>query len=196
MSLTKYLAATQRNLSPQDTDLIEVTLSTLYALDKLFNLLRNRSELLELLSLRLTWEELRLRALTDHTEIMADSRAFLMNCARWSPTIYSSSTSTSSGGKAESLTRSARFSLADSLSKSVTQISSRISTLRHGHVSMSAKTLDRFIEESPDSIPEWILDEQDKLEELCGNEITAVARFLLDVVTQWKRCCLLICFSI
>ena len=37
-------AAAQRNLSPADTDLIELTLTTIYALDKLFHLLRDRSE--------------------------------------------------------------------------------------------------------------------------------------------------------
>ncbi|KAI0787101.1 hypothetical protein BC629DRAFT_1440299 [Irpex lacteus] len=53
-------AAAQRNLSPADTDLIELTLTTIYALDKLLRLLRDRSNRLELLSDRLTWEERRI----------------------------------------------------------------------------------------------------------------------------------------
>ncbi|KAG9088096.1 hypothetical protein FS749_002417, partial [Ceratobasidium sp. UAMH 11750] len=53
--LTK--AATQRNLSREDTDLIEVTLTTLRALDQLLHLLRSRSDNLDLMAMRLTWEE-------------------------------------------------------------------------------------------------------------------------------------------
>ena len=58
-SVLFVLAATQRNLSPEDTDLIEITLTTLFALDKLLHLLRDHSELLNLLGICLTWEEQR-----------------------------------------------------------------------------------------------------------------------------------------
>ena len=38
-AIATWLAAAQRNLSPADTDLIEVALTTIYALDKLLHLL-------------------------------------------------------------------------------------------------------------------------------------------------------------
>jgi hypothetical protein len=50
-------AATQRNLSPADTDLIEVTLTTFLGLDRLIHLLRSRSDALELTGVRLTWKK-------------------------------------------------------------------------------------------------------------------------------------------
>ncbi|CCA73128.1 related to putative cytoplasmic structural protein [Serendipita indica DSM 11827] len=81
-------AATQRNLSPADTDLIEVTLTTLLALDKLVHLLRSRSEFLELTGLRLTWEEKRLGAWAEHQSIQEDIEAFVKKSARWTPEAY------------------------------------------------------------------------------------------------------------
>lgn len=49
------LGATQHDLSPADTDLIEITLTTLFAVDKLQHLLRNRRRALTLLNYRLQY---------------------------------------------------------------------------------------------------------------------------------------------
>jgi len=46
----------KRNLSPQDTDVIELTLTTIYDFDKLLHLLRDRSENLDHSAIRLTWK--------------------------------------------------------------------------------------------------------------------------------------------
>jgi hypothetical protein len=81
-------AATQRNLSPEDTDLIELTLTTLLALDKLLHLLRDRSESLDLLDLRLTWEEQRVTAWRERRSIVSDLEVFLSSRARWSLDTY------------------------------------------------------------------------------------------------------------
>lgn len=85
-------AATQRNLSPEDTDLIEVTLMTLLALDKLLHLLRDRSEQLELLGLRLTWEEQRIIAWKERRQVLEDIKSFLTTRARWSVDVYATLT--------------------------------------------------------------------------------------------------------
>ncbi|KAF8592354.1 hypothetical protein K439DRAFT_1400097 [Ramaria rubella] len=84
--LTK--AATQRNLSPEDTDLIELTLTTLLALDRLLHLLRDRSESLDLLSLRIMWEEQRVAAWRERRSLINDLEIFLSNRARWSLETY------------------------------------------------------------------------------------------------------------
>lgn len=81
-------AATQRNLSPADTDLIEITLTTIYALDKLVHLLRDRSDNLELLAIRLTWEERRKTSWTELRSLQAELQKFLETRARWSPSVY------------------------------------------------------------------------------------------------------------
>ena len=49
------VAATNREMSPSDTDLVEITLQTLLSLDKLLDLLRQRRRLLDLLRLRLQY---------------------------------------------------------------------------------------------------------------------------------------------
>ncbi|KAH8118351.1 hypothetical protein DFH11DRAFT_1566963 [Phellopilus nigrolimitatus] len=195
--LTK--AATQRNLSPEDTDLIELTLTTLLALDKLLHLLRNRSEQLDLLGLRLTWEEHRAKAYSSQAEIVAELRDFLDSRARWSPQIYSSEGMSSSASVVpspsgstsvethDSFSRSARFKLAEELSKDAAQFSSRITSLRHGPVSAAGKSLDKLIDDSRDPLPDPMLDEQDRIEEKCDKNLASVGKFVMAVVMQWKK---------
>ena len=86
--LTSLQAAAQRNLSPADTDLIEVALTTIYALDKLLHLLRDRSDNLELLDIRMTWEERRKIAWTELRSLIPELSSFLETRARWSPSVY------------------------------------------------------------------------------------------------------------
>jgi len=84
----RFTAATQRNLSPADTDLIEVTLTTLFALDKLIHLLRARSDTLDFTGLRLTWEEKRIAAWKERNDIREDLQKFVEEQARWSVSHY------------------------------------------------------------------------------------------------------------
>ncbi|KIJ56659.1 hypothetical protein M422DRAFT_238274 [Sphaerobolus stellatus SS14] len=87
-------AATQKNLSPEDTDLIELTLTTLLALDKLLHLLRDRSETLDLLGLRITWEEQRIIAWKEYHQLLDDLNTFFDTRARWSLDTYDVITTT------------------------------------------------------------------------------------------------------
>ncbi|KAI5125054.1 hypothetical protein M0805_007477 [Coniferiporia weirii] len=192
-------AVTQRNLSSEDTDLIEITLTTLFALDKLFHLLRSRSEQLDLLGLRLTWEDHCAKAYSVRSEILDESRTFLDVRAKWSPEVYGSDSvsllmsvaGSSSGLKAievaEDFSRGARFRLAEELSRDAAQISSKITSLRHGPVTAAGKALDKLIDDSRERVPDFILDEQDKVEELCANHIASVGKFLMAAVMQWKK---------
>lgn len=82
LSVNLLVAATQRNLSREDTDLIEVTLTTLLALDRLLHLLRGRSENLDLMATRLTWEEQRMFVWSERQSIIADLQAFISTRAR------------------------------------------------------------------------------------------------------------------
>ena len=68
--------------------MIELTLTTLLALDKLLHLLRDRSESLDLLGLRLTWEEQRVTAWKERHSIINDMEVFLTTRARWSLDTY------------------------------------------------------------------------------------------------------------
>lgn len=201
-ALTK--AATQRHLSPEDTDVIELTLTTIYELDKLLHLLRDRSENLDLLGIRLTWEEQRRAAWSDRQKILADIENFLTARARWSPSIYefmvkseekpsnrrgsvasiaSDTSITSNAG----FSRSARFKLAELLSRDSAQFAGRVSSLRHGKVAAAGKALDKLIDNSRRAVPEELLDEQDKLEDKGINEMEHVGKFVMNIVTQWRK---------
>jgi hypothetical protein len=57
--------------------------------------------------------------------------------------------------------------------------------LRHGKITAAGKALDRLIERK--RVPDELLDEQDKLEEQGINEMENVGRFIMSVVTQWRK---------
>jgi len=206
------MALSKRNLSPQDTDVIELTLTTIYEFDKLLHLLRDKSENLDLLGVRLTWEEQRCAAWADRRQLLLDLKAFLSQRARWSPSVYDSlhqpdrpapapaptpalsrrGSSTSLASETSSsfpsgFSRGARFKQAEALSREAAQFAGRISSLRHGKITAAGKALDMFSETSPERFPDEFLDEQDKLEDQGITEMENVGRFIMSVVTQWRK---------
>ncbi|TFK27034.1 hypothetical protein FA15DRAFT_666767 [Coprinopsis marcescibilis] len=204
--LTK--AATQRNLSPADTDLIEITLTTIFELDKLLHLLRDRTENLELLGIRLEWEENRSAAWKDRQAILEEMGAFIRGRVRWSSSIYESAvvkaeespilsrrgsiTSLASVNSESSMnnpafSRSARFTLAERLSRDAAQFGARITGLCHGKVATAGKLLDKLIDQSRKPVPDEVLDEQDRLEDRSVNEMENVGKFLMSLVMQWRK---------
>ncbi|CAE6429914.1 unnamed protein product [Rhizoctonia solani] len=199
-------AATQRNLSREDTDLIEVTLTTLLALDRLLHLLRGRAENLELMSIRLTWEEQRLLAWNEHQSTLADLRAFITNRARWTTACFEqtpqpsasaldrrlSSASNASGPPGDitsargTLSRGSRFMLGETLSLDAAQLSTRLLGMNKSVIA-SGKTLDKLIDSSHRKpVPDEILDEQDKIENESGATQDA-GKFTMAMVMQWKK---------
>ncbi|KAN0126604.1 hypothetical protein V8E52_000244 [Russula decolorans] len=208
---TFTMATSKRNLSPQDTDVIELTLTTIYEFDKLLRLLRDRSENLDLLGIRLRWEEQRCAAWADRRQLLSDLQAFLSQRARWSPSVYDALPQAESTTAAPTLTRrgsatslaslaseasisfpsgfsrNARFKQAEALSREAAQFAGRISTLRHGKIAAAGKALDTLIDNSRKPVPDEILDEQDKLEEQGISGMEHVGRFIMSVVTQWRK---------
>ncbi|BGP25411.1 growth-arrest-specific protein 2 domain containing protein [Rhodotorula toruloides] len=81
----------KQELSPRDTDLIELTLTTLFAVDKLLSLLRQRRKALTRLDYRLKWEEATASAWQFRQRLLADLPTFLAK-ARWRPTPIGDST--------------------------------------------------------------------------------------------------------
>lgn len=179
-------------------------MTTIYELDKLLHLLRDRSENLDLLGIRLTWEENRIGAWTDRRQIISDIKAFLDTRARWSPSVYENASESSIPKRRGSIdsvasvasdallvspgfSRSTRFKLAEILSRDAAQFSSRVTTLRHGKVAAAGKYLDKLIDSSRKAVPEDLLDEQDRLEEKGINDMENVGKFVMNVVMQWRK---------
>ena len=205
--LIHLLAATQRNLSPADTDVIELTLTTIYELDKLLHLLRDRSENLELLGIRLAWEESRISAWIDRRKILDDLQDFLKLRLRWSTSCYenpmkqdeyhdlsrrSSITSLASNASESSTTSQAfsrigRFKMAELLSRDAAQFAARVTTLRHGKIAAAGKALDKLIDHSRHPVPDVLLDEQDRLEEKGITELEQIGKFVMSLVMQWRK---------
>ena len=195
-------------MSPADTDLIEVALTTIYALDKLLHLLRDRSDNLELLNVRLTWEERRIAAWLELRSLLDDLRNFISSRARWSPSVYEnlevdepspsehvlkrrgstvSIASEASRASMPGFSRSARYKLAEALSREAAQFASRTSSLRHSKIMPAGKILGKLIDDSRKPVPDEILDEQDKLENEGMTAMEDIGKFVMQVVMQWKK---------
>lgn len=200
-------AATHRNLSPADTDVIESTLTTIFSLDKLLQLLRERSASLELLGTRLTWEEHRSAAWVERRQIIDDFTQFITKRARWSTSIYdntakddfplprrdsvnsfaSAGSDTSVNVNSVTFSRSARFKLAEMLSRDAAYFGSRVTALRHSKIASAGKALDKLIDISRAPVPEELLDEQDRLEEQGITELEQIGKFAMSLVMQWRK---------
>jgi hypothetical protein len=89
-------------MSAQDTDLVEVALGTLIALDKLLHLLSSRRIALNLMSARLTWEAHRRTCWTTFRTLAHDIDDFVAQKARWSPAVYHSMPGASSAHNSSS----------------------------------------------------------------------------------------------
>ncbi|UZJ55004.1 hypothetical protein CBS101457_004324 [Exobasidium rhododendri] len=202
-------AASERDMSPQDTDLIEITMQTLLALDALLRLLKSRREALDLLERRLRWEQKRKDCWTSYISLSQDLDDFVEQ-SQWSPRVYQKQYAEDQSLTADADDSTFRStSLADCspmTEKSFTGITltstsaarrqgavlktqARLLSIRcHSFVNdlvpISGKELDVLIERR--KVPEAFLDEQDRLEDLAesikGREI-----FLIQLTLQWRK---------
>jgi uncharacterized protein YfkK (UPF0435 family) len=200
-------AKSKQNLSPEDTDLIELTLTTLLALDKLIHLLRVRSDNLELMNLRLSWEEGRLLAWKDRDSLLNDLEAFIKARARWSPSAYETLASnlslplpptspshtparaskTHASPTPAAFSRSTRYKISELLTREAAGFGSRISHFKKDTVGAPGRTVDKIIDTSRQPVPDAMLDEQEKLENGC-NVMDGLGKFAMNVMVQWKKC--------
>lgn len=202
------LAATQRNLSPEDTDVIELTLTTIYALDKLLHLLRDRSDNLEMMNTRLTFEEYRSGAWKDRRQLLEDLQMFAAARARWSPSVYEAplnnndtialmrrgSVASMASTKSENpltspaFSRAARYKLGEQLSRDAALLSGRLSSMKHGKVVLAGKALDKLIDQSQRGpVPDVFLDEMDRIEAMAEKEMETISTYMMQLVMQWRR---------
>jgi hypothetical protein len=195
-------------MSPQDTDLIEITIQTLVAFDTLLRLLKARQEALDVYQGRLRWEERRKDCWTTYISLSNDLDDFIKQ-ARWSPKIYQRSiaanestteadestfagTSTSAADWSPLTTRSANGLTSTSHAKMQSlkvktqsiALQSRCRSFVDQVVPLASKQLDDLIEQR--QIPEAFLDEQDQLEDLAEG-IKEVEVFMIQLSVQWRK---------
>ncbi|EJU06464.1 hypothetical protein DACRYDRAFT_113167 [Dacryopinax primogenitus] len=91
-------AAANRHLTPEDTDLVDLTLSTLLALDHLLEAIQQRSEQLDLFGHRVRWEDQRTECEQERRAIKSDLHNFIAEHARWSPSTYEEVSASSVSG--------------------------------------------------------------------------------------------------
>ncbi|GAA5968229.1 hypothetical protein JCM8115_006163 [Rhodotorula mucilaginosa] len=197
-------------LSPRDTDLIEITLTTLFSVDKLLHLLRHRRRALTLLRHRLQWEETtetaweRYRAIVEsdlpaflrHAQAASGpSRDPLRSSQRSSLSTSTSSTDLGASLRSLSASTSSRDLASNAGSSSTnrvqmsqlayTTLTTNARTLSESLVPAAAASLDKLIDASPVPLPDSFLDAQDRLEEAVSALLgDGLDRFAAEVMRQ------------
>jgi hypothetical protein len=130
-----------------------------------------------------------------------------MKRARWNVSIYespikeeyhggrrgsinsfaSAASDSSTNVNSAAYSRSARFKLAELLSRDAAHFGSRVTALRHGKIASAGKALDKLIDISRTPVPEELLDEQDRIEEKGINELEQIGKFAMSLVMQWRK---------
>ncbi len=187
-------------MSPEDTDLIDVTLTTLLAVDKLFHLLRARSETLDMLNLRLQWEDQRVLAWETMEGLLEELNGFIRR-ADWTISLYDtfSPDPAPNASSSQSLPWESRFpqvlaqtarnerrKLGEALLNQAKLIMSRVHSYKHELLPKSGGTLDRLIDTSSRKVPDALLDEQDKLENK-SMVFEGIDKFIPSLQAQWKK---------
>ncbi|GAA5907905.1 hypothetical protein JCM6882_001522 [Rhodosporidiobolus microsporus] len=201
-------------LSPKDTDLIEITLTTLFAVDKLLHLLRNRRKALSLLGYRLQWEDALATGWQSHHHLIDDLLPAFLTSARWTipaaisspsrhPSDDPSATLSASTSSLSSSTSSRRISSLNSstsgpsassvtrtmrhqmLALSQQHLSAHLLTLTSQHLPLSGTLLDKLIDSSPAPLPDSFLDEQDRVELEVGRA-KGLEGFADGMARQWR----------
>lgn len=177
-------------------------------MDKLIHLLRARSETLDLIGLRLTWEEKRLGAWLERDAIKSEIAQFVEKSGRWSSEIYQQLIGSSESGVIQpgelpersshnpsiipgrknsgfsNVSRGARYKLAEDLTREVGRLNMRIAAWKRNFITPAGKAIDRMIEKK--TVPDPILDEQDRIEDIV-KPTEALSKFTMELVAQWKK---------
>ncbi|KAK0530886.1 hypothetical protein OC834_003157 [Tilletia horrida] len=208
-------AAAERHMSPQDTDLIELTVETLVALDKLLMLLNERRRALDLLAARLDWEERRATCWKSYHTLMEDIGLFVQKRARWTAAVYSRASErpglpdTGESPAASLLSHAATEEShvgplpaapgkpAPALPSESTQ-TLLLEALNAELNSLSARVRELVTELVPTAgealdglidqcqVPDAYLEEQEELENL-ALEMTARGLFITSLASQWRK---------
>ncbi|KAF6766798.1 Growth-arrest-specific protein 2 domain protein [Kalmanozyma brasiliensis GHG001] len=173
-------AVSKRHLSGPDTDLLELALGTVFALDKLLRLLRERRTEHDLTDLRLQWEGLICSSWHEVVELRRAIDAFERRCEAATaaqPSMNGASAASAGPGEPEiahtqgtsglqQIPRSASSSsrlLSESLKLDCSRLVLRIRSFDAEKVRPAGRLLDLLIDQI--QVPEGLIDEQEKLED-------------------------------
>ncbi|KAI9265281.1 hypothetical protein BDA99DRAFT_46494 [Phascolomyces articulosus] len=148
-----------KDLSPADTSTIEITLTTLNMLNRLKELLGNRSFLLDMLMLRIQWENQFSDAVKWVATTDEEMNVFLHKSARWSDT------STTEGE--ESLTSSANNNTIEEVIQTLVYLERKIADFDqadYSHVLDAYQEMDELNHSSTGALPDHLEKRQEGFE--------------------------------
>jgi hypothetical protein len=204
-SFVRTAASSHKNLSPEDTDLIEITLKVLFSVDKLLHLLRIRGKQLYPIQLKNKWTASVKKTEADCHSILHEVLPRFVSKARWKEPqgleeyekrqARLSNASVASNASEQASPSSIRTTMTNSnmarqmraeiLSLDLATLASRIHTLSHS--TLAAKILDSMVDASPVPLPESFLDLQDELEARIKRDLSGILDFCHALTSQWKQ---------
>ncbi|SPO20823.1 uncharacterized protein UTRI_00300 [Ustilago trichophora] len=179
-------AISKRHLSGSDTDLLELALETVYALDKLWRLLRDRRTEHDLTELRLQWENMVCSSWEDVAILRRDIEAFEHKCkALMALRLNSNGASASDATPIDTLqatnkkrslssTHSSSKLATESVKLEASRLVLRIRSFDTEKVRPAGRFLDLLIDQR--QVPERLIDEQEKLEDALPQPTAIEAR--------------------
>ena len=205
-------AASSKTMTQRDTDIVELALSALTVLDKGRHLIRQRSKMLDLVALRMKWEEQKATVTKELAALSLDVNKFVSK-ARWmlpedatarrrrismqAKTVKSPlrnmitngrlgapAEASPLGGGSTSSTMARRMRL-DILNLDLARNTQRIHSLSQASIVYLGRTLDKFIDTSTVRLPDAFLDQQEELENRISALTVNLTAFLLAMVKQW-----------
>ncbi|KAN0066034.1 hypothetical protein ACQY0O_000127 [Thecaphora frezii] len=193
-------------MSARDTDLIEITLDTIYSLDKLQKTLAGRKATLDLARQRLTWERRLCECWKEYCVLERELRTFVEKRARWSSSEYSRRAQASGSSTlvddapaapqeghvpAASIDEQTRLGFmaswqitGEAIELEAVRLNLRIKALGQESVSQTGILLDIIIDQC--QVPEKFIDEQEKLEEAMPG-LLSQGVFVTSLADQWER---------
>ncbi|SNX81566.1 uncharacterized protein MEPE_00271 [Melanopsichium pennsylvanicum] len=191
-------AISKRHLSGPDTDLLELALETVYALDKLLRLLRERRIEHDLTELRLQWETTICSSWADVVSLRRDIDSFEQKCntlmvskltgnsaslveadpsqARGDGATTIDTTPGSDKKRVTSLTYSSVKLATESVKLEASRLVLRVKSFGTEKVRSAGRLLDLLIDQR--QVPEKLIDEQEKLEDALPQPLAIEAKSL------------------
>ncbi|KAK4051425.1 hypothetical protein OIV83_002909 [Microbotryomycetes sp. JL201] len=147
--------ASKQNMSERDADLVEITLVTLRAIDRLMHFLQDRRRSLEQLQSRIEWERLVMMAWKERRDLL-DNLPAILSQVRWKPPESTT---------IKSAPRSSITSLSGSAAgQQLANLELRLRNLSRRTVVSAGKALDAMIDASDGPLPSSFLDAQEELD--------------------------------
>lgn len=171
-------------MSLEDTDLVELAVQTLVALDSLLRTLSARRQALEILRARLLWEAQREKCWKAYAPLRTDLNEFIPSKGRWKKQEHADSLQTERYPRLSEQPSVQTHSEGSSIKVQSSTLARRCQLFSNELVPLAGRLMDDIIELN--QVPDQFLDEQDRLEDL-AEQSREEQLFAVQLNLQWNK---------